>query len=489
MAKYSGLGEFNPGQEDCKAYCERLEQYFDVQEPEKQRAILLSGCGVATYQLIQNGVSPGKPTDHTFEALVKLVTEHHTPPPSVIMQRFRFNSHLQKEGETVVQYVAELRRLSEHCEFDNLDDMLQDRLVCSIANIKVQRRLLAEPKLVFKKAFELAQAVEVADSNAKLLQKPSAAAVHTVQKGPVKPTGGQNCYRCGGKHVAAECRFKDSECHFCHKRGHIAQVCRGINKRATTKPQEQHGRPDKKSTHRTCQLSEEMEDDTSYTMFAIGGERKSKPIKVLVQVNGAELEMEVDTGATCSIISEVAYQQLWSDHQAPRLRLTTRRLCTHTGEALSVKGTVVVTVQYGSQIAELELIVVAGEGPALFGRDWLQRIKLDWERLSVIRTTESLEAVLAKHPEVFKEDMGVVEGAPAKINIDPTAQPKFCRARMLPYALRAKVEQELERLQNTGVIELIQFSEWAAPIVPVVKKDRSVRICGDYKVTVKSHKR
>ena len=80
--------------------------------------------------------------------------------------------------------------------------------------------------------------------------------------------------------------------------------------------------------------------------------------------------------------------------------------------------------------------------------------------------------------------MGVVEGAPAKINVDPTAQPKFCRARTLPYALRAKVEQELERLQNTGVIEPIQFSEWTAPIVPVVKKDGSVRICGDYKVTV-----
>jgi len=50
--------------------------------------------------------------------------------------------------------------------------------------------------------------------------------------------------------------------------------------------------------------------------------------------------------------------------------------------------------------------------------------------------------------------------------------------------LRAKVDQELERLEKAGVIEPVQFAEWAAPIVPVLKRDGSVRVCGDYKVTV-----
>ena len=35
-----------------------------------------------------------------------------------------------------------------------------------------------------------------------------------------------------------------------------------------------------------------------------------------------------------------------------------------------------------------------------------------------------------------------------------------------------------------GVITQVQFADWAAPIVPVIKNDGSVRICGDYKVTI-----
>ena len=57
-------------------------------------------------------------------------------------------------------------------------------------------------------------------------------------------------------------------------------------------------------------------------------------------------------------------------------------------------------------------------------------------------------------------------------------------ARPVPYDLKAKVEKELDRLQSEGIISPIEFTEWMATIVPVVKQDGSVRICGDYKCTV-----
>ena len=64
------------------------------------------------------------------------------------------------------------------------------------------------------------------------------------------------------------------------------------------------------------------------------------------------------------------------------------------------------------------------------------------------------------------------------------SKPQFYRHRAVPYALQAGVEKELDRLEKEGIIEPVQFSEWAAPIVPARKKDGSVRICGDYKLTV-----
>jgi len=58
------------------------------------------------------------------------------------------------------------------------------------------------------------------------------------------------------------------------------------------------------------------------------------------------------------------------------------------------------------------------------------------------------------------------------------------QARPVPFALRDKVEAELERLQREGIIEPVQSAEWAAPIVPVVKRDSSAHICGDYCMTI-----
>ena len=54
----------------------------------------------------------------------------------------------------------------------------------------------------------------------------------------------------------------------------------------------------------------------------------------------------------------------------------------------------------------------------------------------------------------------------------------------VPYAMRDKVEQELTRLQKQGVIEPVRFADWAAPVVPVVKGDGEICLCGDYKVTI-----
>ena len=96
----------------------------------------------------------------------------------------------------------------------------------------------------------------------------------------------------------------------------------------------------------------------------------------------------------------------------------------------------------------------------------------------------SFDNLVKKHPKLFCCGLGKIIGVTAKIHVPDHVQPKFFKPRPLPYALKDKVEKELLRLQESGVIKPIQFSDWAAPIVPVVKSDGSIQICGDYKVTV-----
>ena len=157
-AIHGTIGEFNSNQEDWASYTERLQQYFtanDVAE-EKQKAILLSACGVATYRLIKNLTAPVNPAEKSFAQLVKLVGDHHSPKPSVIIERFRFNTRTHQQGESVANFIAELRHLTRYCEFGGvLNDMLRDRLVCGIENSHIQRRLLAEPNLTLDKAVEI----------------------------------------------------------------------------------------------------------------------------------------------------------------------------------------------------------------------------------------------------------------------------------------------------------------------------------------------
>ena len=93
--------------------------------------------------------------------------------------------------------------------------------------------------------------------------------------------------------------------------------------------------------------------------------------------------------------------------------------------------------------------------------------------------------MLQKHDNVFQEWLGLQHGVKAKIYGPPGAKPRLSRPRTVSYFMRDKVDKELQRLEDEGVLSPVQFSDWAAPIVPVLKSDgHSIHICGDYKVTV-----
>ena len=105
-------------------------------------------------------------------------------------------------------------------------------------------------------------------------------------------------------------------------------------------------------------------------------------------------------------------------------------------------------MQYKGQTETLHMLVVGGSGPSLLGRNWLQKLKLDWQEIWRIQPGKTLKQIPDRHKAVFKDELGELKGSQAKIYVNPEAQPHFHKARPVPFALKIKVEQELERLER-----------------------------------------
>ena len=228
-------------------------------------------------------------------------------------------------------------------------------------------------------------------------------------------------------------------------------------------------------------VDEGRDNDIIGTLNRVGG-RSTQPYKAILEVNGRSLEMEIDTGAAVSIISKKTQESLF-----PRVSKPSISLRTYTSELIPVLGQLKVEVKHRGYVGTHQLVVVAGNGPALLGRDWLSKIRLDWASIKAVVAEQSapnIEQLTYKYREIFQQETGTLRHFKAKLCLKEGVRPRFCRPRTVPFAITEKVGSELDRLEEAGVLRKVEYSEWAAPIVPVPKKDGSLRLCGDYKVTV-----
>ncbi|VDI65612.1 Hypothetical predicted protein [Mytilus galloprovincialis] len=427
MPTYGKLDSFDES-EDWTQYVERMEHYFnanEIDEEDQKRDIFLSVCGKNTYKLIRDLLAPAKPGTKSLADLTKLVKDHRDPVPSEIIQRFKFNSRTRHSDESVRTFIAALRSLTEHCNYgDTLNAMLRDRLVVGIKSDRIQRRLLAEPNLTFEKALEIATAMETAEKNAQDIQASGTNGtfqkqINKVSKSYTRNNSGNSkqgdCYRCGGNHLAAECRFKDAKCHSCKKKGHIAKKCR--NKSANGNLSENH-REFKSRFKPRAHFMEQDESSESenevYSVFHFGN-KSNEAYKVQINVNECEIAMEIDTGASVSIMSEDTYKEYKSKF---RIEPTSAKLRTYMGEQIPVIGRAIVNVNYKKESAKLPLLIVKRKGPNLLGRDWLNKLQLDWKDIfSVVGSdnqSSDLNVILEANKEVFKDELGTVKGMKAK---------------------------------------------------------------------------
>ena len=496
MTTIGKIESFDDTNENWETYVERVEQFFLANNIDDDHKVptLLSLIGGKTYALLRDLLAPEKPATKSFQQIVTTLQEHLSPKPLEIAERFRFYKRNQHEGESILSYVAELRKLATHCNFGgNLNEALRDRLVCGLRNMQIQKRLLSEAKLMYSKAVEIAVAMETAIRDASELQSELNPVPHvdklteSNKATAAKPVTTRYCYRCGGNtHMTHNCFYKDQICHHCGKQGHIQRVCRS---KQQGKPKQAAKTPEVHAVDVDVDVNVDAYDDVLATLEVHNVSKQNNDIIwVDLNVDGKPLKMELDTGSAVSIISFDLYQQKFNDNP---LHETGLFLKTYTGENITPVGVLKVNVDYHNQRELLDLYVVKSKGPVLMGRDWLRKIRLDWCSIKSLQAPtatlspkERLDTMLDKYSDVFEDKLGTFTSAKAKLTLKEDSQPRFLKARQMPYALKPKVEEELRRLQNEGILNKVEWSEWATPIVPVPKKDGSVRLCGDYKVTV-----
>ena len=163
----------------------------------------------------------------------------------------------------------------------------------------------------------------------------------------------------------------------------------------------------------TPKTEQETEPFPGDSILIVQGQ--SKPIVVTLELNSKSVDMEVDTGAAVSLMSEATQKKLFPQ---AKLQKTTLRLQTYTAETLSVLGTLEVLVNYGNYTGKHTLVVVDGNGPTLFGRDWLIDIRLDWTSLGVANVKQqplTLQGLLTTYSDVFNEELGTLTGFKVKL--------------------------------------------------------------------------
>ena len=518
---FGQVGQFDKGKENFTAYLERFDMFIEANgivaaagaggdaTRARIKAIFLTEIGAEVYNVLTNLVAPEKPRDKTFDQIKEVLKKHYDPKPLEIAESFRYWTTNQTGNQSIAQYIVHLKKLSLHCNFGTfLQRALRDKFVCGLSSERIQTKLLNTDELDFDKACKIALSMEMAGRD---IQDIKISAPPIAQVSKVSATGntsnsgsraasasnnnyskqkGRNsikCSRCAGRHPSEKCPNKDATCYKCQLIGHFAVCCK-------TKIKDGQIRLCEQAENEL--LPDDDEDDDWLGIYGIADVAaigKNNGYCVDVLIGDTPIKMQVDTAADYSVLPLRMYKELFADKY--KICKTDVRLNSYTDNPLCVIGEFYCYVKCNGQEHTLRLVVVDHNKPPLFGKNWLQVIRLNWDEIFSVNSAQAsdklhysanqrLDLLLRKNSRLFQEGYEGMTGFKAHIRMDDNAKPIFLKARSVPYALREAVEVELEKLEKNGVIKKVERSEWASPVVIVPKKDKTVRICGDYKVSI-----
>ena len=167
-------------------------------------------------------------------------------------------------------------------------------------------------------------------------------------------------------------------------------------------------------------------------------------------------------------------------------------MTTYTGEIIGV-GVCKKNVTCDEKETVGELYVLPHNVEPILGRGWIRSLNIQINAIEEIKDVDIREdeckrlinGLLEEYIDIFTEEIGKISNHKCSIELhDNKTKPIYMKPRPVPYALREKIEIEIERLEKANIISKIPYCQWGTPIVPVVKKNGDLKLCADYKSTV-----
>lgn len=490
----SCLQVFDPEKYDWMIYQEKLDFYFGslmVVDVDRKRDALINFLDTNVYKLLRDLCSPILPKNKTYDELCEILAAHFTPPVNVFGERKVFFDAVKLDDETSNEFCARLKGLAVNCQFEtHLEHNLVNKFVTSV-NQKLFEKLAESTEkkdLKLKTALDIAVKMEVKPClktpkledlnfmkksyNQHKSRSPERKTEPEIRRRINTPTrnSGKRCFRCGlmNSHDSEVCHFISLKCFRCNQVGHSSRVCKNF-----------------KNNLYMESIENETEDSVNpnvvSSIYNISDSRLDKPIMVDVIINDVKLEMLIDTGASLSAMSKKMYDKLFFNF---KLRQENVILQSYSGEILKVAGAINVSIRFKNLSKMLKIVIVENGGPAILGRDFLRLFKIGLSNVNNLNVSNELNVLLEQYKDLFNGELGKFKHSKVHLEVKEKSSPIFFQPRKVPFAFRHKVEEELDKLIANGVLTKVDTAEYGTPLVPILKEDGQIRICGDYKVTI-----
>lgn len=198
-------------------------------------------------------------------------------------------------------------------------------------------------------------------------------------------------------------------------------------------------------------------------------------------VQGVQIKMKLDTGAVFSVMDDTEFRRRFP---GVVIKLSSVRLQGYFVQLSPVVGNVIVTAKYGGKAARMPLFVIQDGARALLGQSWAKAFNMPLELLVNMHQVSSVDKFVGRIESVCSKGLGTLKGVKADARVLGGARPILCRPYPILFVLQDLVAQELQWLERDRILSAVRTSEWADPRALALKKDGTIRICGDSKLTV-----